>query len=309
MDKRLSQFLAVAEAGNVTTAAETLNISQPTVSVNMRRLEDEYDVTLFRRSSRGVELTEFGKVLYEHVKVMARLNEHAAAEISNLKATTQKALRIGSGFAWWPLFMRDILKTHLRENPGAPMHVYICSSLDGLRSVLAGDTTCFVGTKVERLEESLGLTFEPLFSIEDVIFARAGHPLAGRTITLSDLQAFPRLDVAPFVNKHLGIIEHANFDPSLAPLGKSKVGLLSTNSMTAGIDILKDTDSFLIYPIVCSTYFEENGVTVLDVHDRSRLKVEIGMYRLAGRRMAPEEAWVMDELREKAVALERISAL
>jgi len=308
MDRRLSQFLAVAETGNVTTAAETLNISQPTVSVNIRRLEEEYGVTFFRRSSRGVELTEFGKVLYEHVKVMARLNDHAAAEISNLKATTQKALRIGSGFAWWPLFMRHILNTHLRDNPGAPMHVYVCSSLDGLRSVLAGDTTCFVGTKVESLDKSLGLTFEPLFSVEDVIFARAGHPLAGRLITLANLRPYPRLDVAPFVHKHLGIIEHSNFDSSLAPLGKSQVGLLSTNSMTAGIDILKDTDAFLLYPIVCSTYFEKNDVTVLNVQDRSQQKVEIGVYRLAGRRMGTEEAWVMSELRNKAAAIEKSAA-
>ncbi len=93
MDRRLRQFLAVAETGNVSAAAESLHVSQPTVSVNMRRLEEEHGVQFFKRSSRGVQLTDFGKVLYEHVKVMARLDDHAAAEIRILKASRQKAVK------------------------------------------------------------------------------------------------------------------------------------------------------------------------------------------------------------------------
>ncbi|MEM8654273.1 MAG: LysR family transcriptional regulator [Pseudomonadota bacterium] len=305
MDRRLSQFLAVAEAGSVSTAAETLNVSQPTISVNIRRLEDDYGVPFFTRSSRGVTLTEFGKILYEHAKVMARLGEHATAEIRNLKATTHNALRIGTGFAWWPLFMRDILRAFLHENAEAAMHVYVCSSLDGLRSVLAGDTTCFIGTKVAKLDDGMGLEFEHLFSVEDVIFARKNHPLSGKKVSLSDLRPYPRLDVAPFVNKHLGIIEHANYDTSLAPLKKSLVGLLSTNSMTAGIDILKDTNAFLVYPILCQLYFQQNGIIALDVKDRSRQRVDIGLYRLAGRAASSAETKIVDAVRAHVACLEK----
>ncbi len=303
MDRRLSQFLAVAETGNVTTAAEALNVSQPTVSVNLRRLEEEYGVAFFTRSSRGVQLTEFGKILYDHVKVMARLNEHAAAEINILKASTQKAVRVGTGFAWWSLFMRDIVKSYWEDHSGVSLHVYVCSSLDGLRSLLSGDTACFVGTKVAQLNDNMGLVFERLFSVEDVVFARKGHPLAGRAVSISDLRQYPRLDVAPFVNKHLGIIEHAEFDPSLAPLGKSRAGLLSTNSMTAGLDILKDTDAFLMYPVVCRSYFQERGVTMLNVQQLSRQKIEIGIYRLAERNVDADVSRILATIRTAAQAV------
>ncbi|WP_299284762.1 LysR family transcriptional regulator [uncultured Tateyamaria sp.] len=300
MDRRLSQFLAVAEAGNVSTAAELLNVSQPTVSVNIRRLEEAYSVQLFTRSSRGVQLTEFGKVLYEHVKVMAQLDEHAAAEIRILKASRQKAMRVGTGFAWWSLFMRDIVTTYRDHHAGVSLHVYMCSSLDGLRSLLSGDTACFVGTKVAKLNDNMGLVFEHLFSVEDVVFARSDHPLSGREIRLSDLRAYPRMDVAPFVNKHLGIIEHANFDPSLAALGQSQSGLFSTNSMTAGLDMLCDTDAFLVYPVACRPYFAEHGITMLDVSDRSREKIKIGIYRHADRKPDAHLHGILESIRSAA---------
>ena len=62
MDRRLKQFLAVAETGNVSVAADLLHVTQPTVSVNLHKLEEEHGVKLFDRSSRGMTLTDFGDI-------------------------------------------------------------------------------------------------------------------------------------------------------------------------------------------------------------------------------------------------------
>lgn len=281
MDRKLRQFLAVAETGNVTTAAQMLHVSQPTVSVNLRRLEEDHGVQFLKRSSRGVQLTDFGKVLYEHAKVMARLDDHAAAEIRLLKASAQKSMRIGTGFAWWSLFMRDILRSYQEEHIGVSLHVDVCSSLDGLRHLLSGDIGCFVGTKVEKLNDKVGFVFEHLFSVEDAHFARQDHPLAHEKKTLADVACFPKLDVAPFVNRHLGLIERDDFDPTFVARSLAQTSLLTTNSMTTGIDMLQDTDAILVYPIVCCPFFREHRITMLDVVDRSNKKIKIGIYRLA----------------------------
>lgn len=298
MDRRLRQFLAVAETGNVSTAAEKMNISQPTVSVNMRRLEEEHGVQFFTRSSRGVQLTDFGKVLYEHVKVMARLDDHAAAEIRLLKASHQKAMRVGTGFAWWSIFMRDILKDYREANAGVSMHVDVCSSLDGLRSLLSGDIAFFVGTQVAGLEDDMGFIFEDLFAVQDAFFARADHPLMGKNLTLNDLKQFPRLDVAPFVNRHLGIVEPQDFDPTAASLKTSQSGLLTTNSMTAGIDMLNDCDAILTYPIVCQAYFSDHGIAMLNVIDRPQSLIRIGIYRLAAKEPDHHLAGILHHIRD-----------
>ena len=286
MDRRLKQFLAVAETGNVSAAADALNVSQPTVSVNMRKLEAEHGVPLFTRSSRGVVLTEFGKVLYEHVRVMARLDSHATAEIRALKLANRPSLKIACGFTWWQLFVRDAIRACAQDHPDAAIHVDLCSSLDGLRHLMSGDVSCFIGTKVENLANGMSFDFEPLLDVEDAYFARAGHPLCGRTITRKHLASFPRLDVAPFVNRHFGIAE---------PARKTRAGLwgedtraqLSTNSMTSGIAMLKDSDAFLLYPLLTRDYFASQGIQKLSVSDRSTHKVQIGTYTLSEKSASP----------------------
>ncbi|MFK8082462.1 MAG: LysR family transcriptional regulator [Granulosicoccus sp.] len=297
MDRRLRQFLAVAETGNVTTAAEMLHISQPTVSVNMRRLEEDHGVQFFKRSSRGVQLTEFGKVLYEHAKVMARLDDHAAAQIQMLKASDQKAMRLGTGFAWWSIFMRDILSSYQHEHPGGSMHVDVCSSLDGLRYLLSGDIDCFVGTKVEKLNDNAGFYFEHLFSVEDAFFARKDHPLMGTQTHLADVAHFPKLDVAPFVNRHMGLIERDDFDPMFVARSLAQTGFLTTNSMTTGVDLLRDTDAILVYPIVCDTFFQKHGIHELNVIDGSRKKIKIGIYSLAEKEPDGQLALLLDQIK------------
>ena len=61
-------FKEVAEAGNITAAAQNLFISQSAVSQSIKQLESELQTRLFARNSRGVSLTPDGKMLYEYVR-------------------------------------------------------------------------------------------------------------------------------------------------------------------------------------------------------------------------------------------------
>ena len=72
-------FLTVAETVSISRAAERLFISQPAVSKSVKNLEDALSVHLIERSSRGIRLTEQGKLLYEHLQE-AFQNIHAAEE-------------------------------------------------------------------------------------------------------------------------------------------------------------------------------------------------------------------------------------
>jgi DNA-binding transcriptional LysR family regulator len=180
----------------------------------------------------------------------------------------------------------------------------VCSSLDGLRNLLSGDIACFVGTKVAKLNDGMGFEFEHLFSVEDAFFARKDHPLAHGTRSQSELTQYPRLDVAPFVNRHLGIMKRTDFDTILVPKNVSQTSLLSTNSMTAGIDILQDTDAILTYPILCQPYFQKHDVTMIDVVDRPRQKIEIGIYRLAEKKPDRQLAGILEQVRRSMAALQ-----
>ena len=90
MDQNLSLyhvFNCVAETGNISHAAKELYISQPAVSKAISSLEEQLQITLFIRGSRGVKLTEEGKLLHEHTKHAfdyLRRGEEALKKMANL---------------------------------------------------------------------------------------------------------------------------------------------------------------------------------------------------------------------------------
>lgn len=284
MDRRLRQFLVVAETGNVSVAAELLHVTQPTISVNLQKLEEEHGVKLFTRSSRGVRLTDFGEVLYEHVKVMARISENATAEIRQLKASQEKAIGFGTGFSWWSLFVKDVLKSFQEEHAGISVHVDVCSSLDGLRNIMIGDIAFFLGTQVPGLSENSGFKFEKLFDVRDTYFAGENHPLSGRPCTLHDLSDYPKLSVSAFGNRHIGIVDRGDLDESFVASKSRADSYVSTNSMFAGIDLIQATNAILTYPETTQAFFARHNIKRLDVQDHNAESVPIGIYSLAAKK-------------------------
>ena len=91
--KNLITFIHVAELNSFTKAAEKLGYSQSTVSFQIRQLENELNVKLFDRTSKGVTLTEAGKLLYDR---SGNLLEYAlSTELEVSKAGKKRILRIG----------------------------------------------------------------------------------------------------------------------------------------------------------------------------------------------------------------------
>ena len=109
MDKLLSQFLAVADAGSLSGAATALFVTQPTLSFNMNKLEQTIGAPLFERSSRGMHLTRYGETLYENARLMRRLYDNTLSAIADQQRGTERGLSIGSGYSWWTMFLKDMV--------------------------------------------------------------------------------------------------------------------------------------------------------------------------------------------------------
>jgi len=115
--RHLRYFTAVAEEGHVTRAAVRLGIQQPPLSQQIRALEAELQVQLFRRKPRGVELTQAGEALFAEAQAILRQVDHA---VSAARRTARgDAGRIGLGFTssasfhpFVPQLIRDYRETH-----------------------------------------------------------------------------------------------------------------------------------------------------------------------------------------------------
>ena len=118
-------FKEVAEAGNITAAAQNLFISQSAVSQSIKQLESDLQSRLFARNSRGVSLTPDGKMLYEYVRSAMGLLETGEEKLSQSRQLQVGHLTIGASDTVTSQFLLPYLDRFHRQYPG--VHIQIIS--------------------------------------------------------------------------------------------------------------------------------------------------------------------------------------
>src|ERR1043165_8153495 len=108
--RHLRYFIAVAEEGHITRAAERLGMQQPPLSQQIKAIERELDVQLFHRKSRGVELTDAGAAFLEDSRATLVQLDRAVESTRRSARGEQGRLCIGvtSTSAFHPLVARSI---------------------------------------------------------------------------------------------------------------------------------------------------------------------------------------------------------
>lgn len=93
--RQLRYFVSAVDVGSVTNAAHHLNISQPALGLQIRKLEEELGSPLLTRHSRGVAPTLAGEKLYEHATLILRQTERAAQDIRGFAGPPSGRVSIG----------------------------------------------------------------------------------------------------------------------------------------------------------------------------------------------------------------------
>ncbi len=187
--KQLAAFCAVVERASFSRAAQTLGVTQPAVSQQVRALEKRLGAQLLDRSGRRVVPTDAGTRLYRSAQRLLALEEQLLTELSLPAAgPLTGVLEIGASTGPAAIVVPLLLCEFHQENP----------SLDIRLSV--HDTQTVVSLVAER-ELELGIVgaarrrraveFEPFFSDEVILVCPPGHPSAGRTIVLDELPEIP----------------------------------------------------------------------------------------------------------------------
>src|SRR5262245_46867105 len=93
--RHLRYFIAVAEEGHVTRAAERLGIQQPPLSQRIKAIERELDVQLLRRKGRGIELTDAGRAFLDNARAMLAQYDHTFETTRRTARGEQGRIRVG----------------------------------------------------------------------------------------------------------------------------------------------------------------------------------------------------------------------
>ena len=151
MEQNLSQykiFYEVAKAGNISKAAKELYISQPAISKAISKLEDSIGIPLFTRSSRGVQLTAEGQILFEYAKEAFEALTRGEQELKRIQEFDIGHLRIGVSNTLCKYVLLPYLKTFIDQYPH-------------MRISIEGQSTAQTIAGLEQHKLDLGLIAEP----------------------------------------------------------------------------------------------------------------------------------------------------
>jgi DNA-binding transcriptional LysR family regulator len=171
--RHLRYFIAVAEEKHMTRAAERLGIQQPPLSMQIRALEQELDVQLFRRQPRGVELTDAGVAFLDRARVILDQVERATA-------TTRRTARVVVGFtssAPFHPFVPRVIRAFREMSPLVSLVLEESGSSELVQGLNNEEIdAAFIRSPVA---DVVGLTVRPLLQEKMVVALPKGHPLAG----------------------------------------------------------------------------------------------------------------------------------
>ena len=121
--KPLRYFLKVADTLSFTRASEQLFVAQPAISMAIKKLERDFDVTLFHRRDRKISLTDEGRVLYEHAKKLVQQADQTQLAMEELSGLKTGEVRVGIPSMLGSYYFPPILMAFRHRYPNLTLQV------------------------------------------------------------------------------------------------------------------------------------------------------------------------------------------
>lgn len=185
--EQLRIFVAVAERQHLTRAAEALGLTPSAVSSAIKTLEAYYNVELFHRVGRGIELTESGRVFVQEAR--ATLNRVRSAELilSEMGGLTRGEIRVFASQTIASYWLPPILMQFKQLYPGVSVTLEVGNTRTVTEAVLKG--LAEIGFIEGHIDEP-ALSVRPVVSDKLLVVAGPLHPFAdGRHLTAEDIKS------------------------------------------------------------------------------------------------------------------------
>ncbi|MDI7260194.1 MAG: selenium metabolism-associated LysR family transcriptional regulator [Thermodesulfobacteriota bacterium] len=189
-------FYNVAKLKGFSLAAEALFLTQPSISTQVKLLENSYNIKLFERFGKKIELTNHGQVLFSYAEKIFNLTQEADSVIEDLKGMKGGNLKIDTSLTLGAYYLSDILTAFNLKFPNIKIQMRVGNTQKVVENVLTFKTDLgFIG----QIESHEKLVVLPFIEEELVIIVPPSHEFAGqKTIKLS------RLNGQPFIMRGKG---------------------------------------------------------------------------------------------------------
>lgn len=250
--KDMRAFFAIVEEGNISHAAQRLDVAQPALSRQMKRLEEKLDVKLFERGSRRIRLTEAGRVLYGRVENILGMVDGTVREITEIGTGAKGSIRIGTITSSGALILPNLIAEFHKVYPNITFEIW---EAEGARILELLDSRlieiAITRTQVDSLSyELLVLPNEPL------VIVMNGKNICGKAndvIKLKELKNQPLIIPLRWKSIFETNCKQIGFEPNIICVSDSVVQDLMMVKKNLGVALIpissRDllTDGDLIY--------------------------------------------------------------
>lgn len=187
MIEELRTFIAVVDYRNFTKAAEAINLSQPSVSLHIKHLENYFGVRLIERSikQKKIEITSGGELLYKKALEIIHMLEETKNELSNYEEMISGTLRIGASFTIGEYILPAFLGKFSREFPNLSLEVKIANTASVCEMIKNKELD--IGL-IEGVVPSSRFKYDYFLKDEMVLALYNNHPLVGKPLSIESLQ-------------------------------------------------------------------------------------------------------------------------
>jgi len=187
--RQLRYFVKVAELKSFSEASRQLNVTQSTLSQQIRQLEGELGIELLIRDSHHVSLTDIGEAFLPQAEKTLTAAKTCIDRIHDVQQLGFGELNIGSTYSFLPLLKETVLQ-YMKQYPGVKLNI-CCHSMETLINML-DEQRIDVALSYKPTSIHPEIESHIIFDNQLAIFVSDTHPLANReSVRLSDLEKFP----------------------------------------------------------------------------------------------------------------------
>jgi DNA-binding transcriptional LysR family regulator len=171
---QVEAFVQVAQHRSFSKAADSLFLTQPSVTARIQSLERDLGEALFERNGRGVRLTEMGTAFLPYARRALKALQEGRDAIEGMRNLDIGSLKLGAAMTVSTYVLPKILRKYCSTYPGVEVSVHTGRSEHVLQMVLSDDVHCALERTVHHAE----VVTVPLYEDDVVLVAAPGHRLA-----------------------------------------------------------------------------------------------------------------------------------
>lgn len=290
-------MVALAEFGSFGRAADAVCLSQSALSRSIQSLEASLGVELFDRTERRVTLTPVGKLSIEAAQDILRSAAEFHRIVDSASLHEIGELSIGLGSVTSSLFGPPILRSYAKRYPQLQLTLRVGAPDNLFRMLLDEELDLVIGNS-DALPNTNDFAVETIARFERGFFARADHPLSGKTeLPIDALSSYMVGTTYPLPHS----VDEAIKSIYGVPL--ESCFRIRSNHYGALIDLMMNDDAIVFGCNIA--YLAEvwrGSLVLLDVRPRFIPDMPLIVARSAGRNVSPTETLVGDVMREVVAA-------